>query len=125
MKTGKSGTSSRAPIRIGAQGWNYDAWLGGFYPSGTRATDFLSVYARAFDTVEVDSTFYAIPPERTIEGWVKRTPDNFLFTLKLEHCYTVDELRGILPEYQRVVTKAKGEAFATAMVQRVQSILAR
>ena len=49
----------------------------------------------------------------------------FLFTLKLEHCYTAEELRGILPEYQRVVTKAKGEAFATAMVQRVESILAR
>ena len=49
----------------------------------------------------------------------------FLFTLKLEHCYTADELRGILPEYQRVLTKAKGDAFAAAMVQRVQAILAR
>lgn len=49
----------------------------------------------------------------------------FLFTLKLEHCYTADELRGILPEYQRVVTKAKGEAFAQAMVHRVEAILAR
>ena len=49
----------------------------------------------------------------------------FLFTLKLEHCYTADELRGILPEYQRVVTKAKGEPFALAMVRRVESILAR
>jgi len=49
----------------------------------------------------------------------------FLFTLKLEHCYTVEELRAILPEYRRVVTKAKGEEFAAAMVDRVESILAR
>jgi hypothetical protein len=49
----------------------------------------------------------------------------FLFTLKLEHCYTVEELRGILPEYRRVVAKAKGEPFADAMVRRVESILAR
>jgi hypothetical protein len=49
----------------------------------------------------------------------------FLFTLKLEHCYTADELRGILPEYQRVMTKAKGANFAAAMVKRVQAILAR
>ena len=49
----------------------------------------------------------------------------FLFTLKLEHCYTAEELRGILPEYQRVVTKAKGEPFALAMVERIESILAR
>ena len=48
----------------------------------------------------------------------------FLFTLKLEHCYTVEELRAILPEYQRVVTKAKGEPFDLAMVKRVEAILA-
>ena len=50
-----------ARIRIGTQGWNYDAWVGPFYPAGTRPADFLTVYARAFDTVEVDSTFYASP----------------------------------------------------------------
>jgi microcompartment protein CcmK/EutM len=49
----------------------------------------------------------------------------FLFTLKLEHCYTADELRGILPEYERVMTKAKGADFAAAMVKRVRAILAR
>ena len=109
MKTGKSGTSTRAPIRIGAQGWNYDAWLGGFYPSGTRATDFLSVYARAFDTVEVDSTFYAIPPEKTIEGWVKRTPDNFLFTLKLPQSITHERrLRASQEQTALFIARARG-----------------
>jgi hypothetical protein len=50
----------------------------------------------------------------------------FLFTLKLEHCYSVDELRGILPEYRRVVSKAKGgEAFAGAMAARAEAILRR
>ena len=49
-------------IHIGTQGWNYDAWVGPFFPSATRAVDFLALYARAFETVEVDSTFYAIPP---------------------------------------------------------------
>ncbi|MES2525370.1 MAG: DUF72 domain-containing protein [Gemmatimonadota bacterium] len=70
-------------IRIGTQGWNYPAWTGAFYPSGTRAADFLRVYARAFDTVEVDSTFYAIPPASTVRGWVNRTPPGFTFSLKL------------------------------------------
>ena len=40
-----------APIRLGTQGWNYDAWVGPFYPTGTRSADYLSVYARAFGTV--------------------------------------------------------------------------
>ena len=70
-------------IRIGTQGWNYDAWVGPFYPTGTRPADYLGVYARAFDTVEVDSTFYAIPAAKTMRGWFDRTPDNFVFALKL------------------------------------------
>lgn len=70
-------------IRLGSQGWNYPAWVGPFYPERTRAADFLSVYARAFNTVEVDSTFYAIPPAKNVRGWAERTPDDFHFALKL------------------------------------------
>ena len=70
-------------VRIGTQGWNYDAWVGPFYPTGTRGADFLPVYARAFGTVEVDSTFYAIPPSKTVRGWADRTPPDFRFALKL------------------------------------------
>jgi uncharacterized protein YecE (DUF72 family) len=77
-----------ASIRLGTQGWNYDAWVGPFYPSGTRAADFLSTYARAFDTVEVDSTFYAVPSERTVLGWAERTPAHFRFALKLPQLVT-------------------------------------
>lgn len=72
-----------ATVRIGTQGWNYDAWVGPFFPEGTRAADYLSVYARAFDTVEVDSTFYAIPPLKTVRGWAERTPPSFSFALKM------------------------------------------
>jgi uncharacterized protein YecE (DUF72 family) len=70
-------------IRLGCQGWNYPAWVGPFYPERTRALDFLATYARAFDTVEVDSTFYAVPAARTVRGWADRTPDDFIFALKL------------------------------------------
>ncbi len=70
-------------IRLGTQGWNYAAWVGPFYPEGTRPADYLPVYARAFETVEVDSTFYAIPPEKTVRGWAGRVPDRFSFALKL------------------------------------------
>ncbi len=71
------------PIRIGSQGWNYEAWVGPFYPEGTRPVDFLRVYSRAFDTVEVDSTFYAIPAASTVRDWASRVPDEFQFALKM------------------------------------------
>jgi uncharacterized protein YecE (DUF72 family) len=70
-------------VHLGTQGWNYSAWVGSFYPGGTRAADFLSVYARAFNTVEIDSTFYAIPPARTVREWADRTPPHFRFSLKM------------------------------------------
>ena len=70
-------------LRLGTQGWNYGAWVGPFYPTGTRAADYLRLYARAFDTVEVDSTFYAIPPASTVRGWADRTPPSFSFALKM------------------------------------------
>lgn len=49
----------------------------------------------------------------------------FLFTLKLERCYTKAELTELLPEYHRVLAKSKGEEFAVAMALRVEDILRR
>lgn len=71
------------PILIGTQGWNYTAWVGPFYPPGTRATEFLPTYTRAFRAVEVDSTFYAVPDARTVRAWTERTPPDFTFALKM------------------------------------------
>jgi uncharacterized protein YecE (DUF72 family) len=72
-----------ATIRLGTQGWNYPAWVGPFYPTGTRPADMLPLYGRAFGTVEVDSTFYAAPAEPIVRGWKSRVPDGFLFALKV------------------------------------------
>ena len=101
-------------IRVGTQGWNYDAWVGPFYPEGTRAADFLTVYARAFDTVEVDSTFYAIPAVKTVRGWAQRTPANFMFSLKLPQEITHERrLRNVDDARQPVLrhgARARAEA---------------
>ena len=85
---------------VGCQGWNYEDWITGpasgdkvFYPQGTRASGMLEIYARAFGTVEVDSTFYAIPSAQTIEGWNRRTPPGFTFSLKLPQ--EITHVRGL------------------------------
>ena len=77
-------------ILIATQGWNYTAWVGPFYPPGTRASEFLSTYARAFRGVEVDSTFYAIPDARVVSAWDERTPPDFTFALKMPKEVTHD-----------------------------------
>lgn len=72
-----------ASYHIGTQGWSYPDWTGPFYPEGTPSSRYLSVYAKAFTAVEVDSSFYAIPPASYFMGWRERTPDAFRFALKL------------------------------------------
>ncbi len=75
---------------IGCQGWNYEDWVTGpaadetvFYPRGTRPAAMLDIYTRVFATVEIDSTFYAVPSAATVDGWHKRSPPHFTFALKL------------------------------------------
>ncbi|MGD2155067.1 MAG: DUF72 domain-containing protein [Gemmatimonadales bacterium] len=72
-----------AKYHIGTQGWSYPDWRGPFYPEGTPSSQYLSVYAKAFSAVEVDSSFYAVPPASHFLGWQDRTPESFRFALKL------------------------------------------
>ena len=69
-------------IHIGTSGWSYDDWRGPFYPDGTAAGDYLSVYAQRFPIVEVDSTYYRPPTAKMVEGWERKTPSGFRFFLK-------------------------------------------
>lgn len=76
-------------VNIGCQGWNYDDWTTRaagetvFYPRGTKADQMLENYARVFGTIEVDSTFYAIPASSAVENWYRKTPSDFTFSLKM------------------------------------------
>lgn len=78
-------------VHIGTQGWNYNDWVGAFYPRGSRATEFLDLYVRAFDTVEIDSSFYAIPSEASIKSWINRAPEGFTYSLKLPQQITHEQ----------------------------------
>ena len=69
-------------IRIGTSGFSYDDWTGPVYPPGLPTREQLEFYAKEFDTVELNVTFYRIPGQGTVKSWVKRTPDDFLFTVK-------------------------------------------
>src|SRR5690349_19803919 len=78
-------------FHLGTQGWNYPAWVGPFYPRAARPADFLPLYSRIFDTVEIDSTFYAVPSPASIEHWAKRVPPSFRFALKFPRAATHDD----------------------------------
>jgi len=75
-------------IRAGTMGWSYGFWRGSFYPGDLPSPEFLGYYAKRFDTVEVNSTFYRVPSTQTIEGWKKQTDPDFVFSMKFPRAIT-------------------------------------
>ena len=70
-------------IRIGCSGWQYQSWRGEFYPEkGCPQRRWLQHYARHFDTVEVNSTFYRLAKPASVANWVAETPHDFVFAAK-------------------------------------------
>lgn len=81
-------------IRIGTSGFSYDDWRGFFYPKDIQKGDMLSHYAERFPTVEINSSFYAIPSPSTFARMAEKTPESFEFVVKahkdLTHSPDVD-----------------------------------
>jgi len=75
---------------IGLSGYSYKPWQGvdRFYPPGLKQTEFLRYYAARYQTVELDGTWYRIPTESMIQGWITSTPSGFLFAPKVHRQIT-------------------------------------
>ncbi|MEI7991244.1 MAG: DUF72 domain-containing protein [Actinomycetota bacterium] len=74
---------SAPTLRVGCPMWAFKPWIGSLYPLGTPQNRLLGEYARSFDTVEGNTTFYALPEARTVARWAEQAPENFRFVLKM------------------------------------------
>ena len=77
MKTRNLGT-----LRIGTSSWSFPDWRGVFYPPQTPADQQLGHYAAKFNSVEVNTSFYALPAPKTLLRWLECVPAEFTFSLK-------------------------------------------
>jgi uncharacterized protein YecE (DUF72 family) len=68
---------------VGCPIWSWKGWVGNFYPEGTKPSEFLGEYARRLTTVEGNTTFYAVPSQKTLEGWAEDMPVTFRFCPKV------------------------------------------
>ncbi len=75
-------------IRIGTSGWYYDHWRGPFYPEELPKNRWFEYYARHFDTVEVNNTFYHLPKDKTMRDWHDKAPSGFLYAVKASRYIT-------------------------------------
>lgn len=70
-------------LYIGCPVWSFKGWVGNFYPEDTKPKDFLREYSHRLTTIEGNTTFYAVPAQKTVEGWVAETPLTFRFCPKI------------------------------------------
>jgi len=75
-------------LRFGTSGWSYDEWLGVFYETARESK--LGAYAKVFNTAEIDSSFYRPPSKGMVLGWLRYTPEDFVFTAKVPQTVTHD-----------------------------------
>jgi uncharacterized protein YecE (DUF72 family) len=80
-------------IRVGPAGWSYPDWEKVVYPPHGSKFDHLAYLASFFDTIEINSPFYRIPPPTHAKSWIRRVADNpdFLFTTKVFRGFTHDK----------------------------------
>ena len=71
-------------LYVGTSGFAYAGWIPRFYPTGLRASDFLTHYASRLPAVELNNTYYASPTAPKVAGWVGATPDDFRFAVKAQ-----------------------------------------
>src|SRR5690242_13129733 len=69
--------------RIGTSGWIYPEWRGTFYPDDLPERRWFEHYAERFDAVEINNTFYRLPPEATIDRWAQQAPPGFTYAVKV------------------------------------------
>ena len=77
---------------LGCPGWAVKTWVGRLFPTSTRPAEFLERYARVFNTVEGNTTFYALPPADAVARWRDQVPDEFRFCFKFPREITHDKL---------------------------------
>jgi uncharacterized protein YecE (DUF72 family) len=86
-------------LLAGASGFSFASWRPGFYPAGTRSSEFLSFYAQRLPTVEVNGTFYRQPEVKTLQTWAASVPDGFRFSVKAPRAISVFGRVDFAPEF--------------------------
>jgi uncharacterized protein YecE (DUF72 family) len=76
--------------RLGTTGLAFDGWVGSFYPAGLSKTRWIEFYARRFNALELNTTFYATPVPERIAAWIKAVPPTFRFSAKVGKHITHD-----------------------------------
>ena len=80
LKKQKSKTKTK--VFVGCAKWGRKDWVGKIYPLKTKETDFLPQYAKRFNCIELNATFYRMPTVKQTSAWAEKVGNGFLFAPK-------------------------------------------
>ncbi len=98
-------------VFIGTGGFSNDDWIGCFYPESLKKTLWLEFYSEHFDTVEINSTFYAVPAQKQMANMITRTKGKVIFSAKLHKGFT----------HEFSATKQSAEEFKFTMLPLLEA----
>jgi uncharacterized protein YecE (DUF72 family) len=94
---------------VGTSGWSYKHWEKIFYPDKLPAKEHLPFFAQHFTTVEINYSYYQLPPRTTFEAWQRATPAGFVFAVKASRYLThMKKLKDPEEPLQRLLHNAAG-----------------
>lgn len=79
-------------LRVGCPVWAHSPWVGKFFSSDARRSDYLPQYGSVFNTVEGNASFYGLPSPDTIRRWIEEAPEGFEFCFKFPRVVSHDLL---------------------------------
>jgi uncharacterized protein YecE (DUF72 family) len=79
---------SNRRVHVGCSGWQYKHWRGDFYPAELPQARWFAHYALSFDTVEINNSFYRLPPGETFMNWREQAPRRFIYAVKASRFLT-------------------------------------
>ena len=113
------------PIRgyyLGCPGWGMKSWVGRLFPAATKHADFLAHYAAVFNTVEGNTTFYALPTAEVVARWREQVPPAFRFCFKFPRTVSHDKLlidasADVATFLERIAPLAEDDKLGSLMLQ--------
>lgn len=75
-------------VFVGCSGFYYREWKDSFYPKDLAAKDWFAYYAKRFNTLEINASFYRLPTLTMLKRWYEQSPTNFVFSMKVPRSIT-------------------------------------
>lgn len=77
--------NGKPAVYVGCAKWGRKDWIGNIYPPGTKEANFLALYAKHFNSIELNATFYKIPSAKQSQEWKSKVGNDFLFVPKISN----------------------------------------